>query len=104
MSWFSNIDNACLLILLSHSTVNTRASLCYFTSYSNFSEPYYMLAIPFVHVNKSKLSRTEPPSGPIVALLAEEFYTFITTRPKFMIQKHSQVTNTSFIYEYIMAF
>ncbi|KAK7499097.1 hypothetical protein BaRGS_00009644 [Batillaria attramentaria] len=44
----------------------------------------YMLVVPFVEVSSPHLSRREPAPGKIVALMVEEFLTFMDTRPGFM--------------------
>ncbi|XP_059163173.1 uncharacterized protein LOC131946430 [Physella acuta] len=53
----------------------------------------YFLVVPFVVVASSNISRREPASGKLVALLVEEYLTYLSTRPGFVIDSGSQLHN-----------
>ncbi|GFO15113.1 hypothetical protein PoB_004161800, partial [Plakobranchus ocellatus] len=53
----------------------------------------YFLVVPFVLVASSSLSRRDPASGKVVALLVEEYLTFLSTRPGYIIDSGSQLHN-----------
>ncbi|XP_005096813.2 uncharacterized protein LOC101844992 [Aplysia californica] len=53
----------------------------------------FFLVVPFVVVAQNSLSRREPASGKVVALLVEEYLTYLTTRPGFVIDSGSETHN-----------
>jgi len=53
----------------------------------------YFLVVPFVLVAKNSISRREPASGKIVALLVEEYLTYWLSRPGFVIDSGSETHN-----------
>ncbi|KAL8614022.1 hypothetical protein ACOMHN_023257 [Nucella lapillus] len=55
----------------------------------------YMLVVPFVMVSNPHLSRREPASGTIVALMVEEYLTYMDTRPGFMLETGSEVIHVT---------
>ncbi|PVD31188.1 hypothetical protein C0Q70_06600 [Pomacea canaliculata] len=54
-------------------------------SSSRLRDTDYMLVVPFVYVQTPHISRREPAPGNVVALMVEEFLTFMDTRPGFML-------------------
>ncbi|ELU01451.1 hypothetical protein CAPTEDRAFT_186844 [Capitella teleta] len=94
-----DISSHCEELLLSEPTFSNlkgsigafyamKAILSYYHSSKKTSGPLsgidYLLAVPFIEVASSKISRREPAPGHIVALLVEEFFTFMSTRPSYM--------------------
>ncbi|KAK7088108.1 uncharacterized protein [Littorina saxatilis] len=57
---------------------------------SRLRDTDYMLVVPFVEVTSPGLSRREPAPGKVVALMVEEFLTFLDTRPGFMLDSGSE--------------
>ncbi|XP_055863033.1 uncharacterized protein LOC106072877 [Biomphalaria glabrata] len=53
----------------------------------------YFLVVPFVVVAGSNLSRREPASGKAVALIVEEYLTYMSSRPGFVIDSGSALHN-----------
>ncbi len=51
----------------------------------------YLLTLPFISTVSSKLSRREPAGNSIVALLVEEFFSFLQSRPAYMVDSGSEV-------------
>ncbi|KAK3083788.1 hypothetical protein FSP39_003216 [Pinctada imbricata] len=50
----------------------------------------HLLIVPFMHVSAPNISKKEPPPGRVVALLVEEFKTFMEGRPGFVIDSGSE--------------
>lgn len=58
----------------------------------------FMLAAPFVQVSLPNISKREPATASVAALLVEEYLTFMESRPNFMMhasQKQVILCNTS---------
>ncbi|GFS25981.1 hypothetical protein ElyMa_001702300 [Elysia marginata] len=53
----------------------------------------YFLVVPFVLVASSSLSRRDPAPGKVVALLVEEYLTYMSTRPGYIVDSGSQLHN-----------
>lgn len=53
----------------------------------------HLLVVPFVEVARSSMPKKEPPSGRVVALLVEEFETFMKQRPGFVEDSGSELHN-----------
>ncbi|CAG5120922.1 unnamed protein product [Candidula unifasciata] len=53
----------------------------------------YFLVVPFVIVADGSISRREPVSAKVVALLVEEYLTYMSTRPGFVVDSGSEAHN-----------
>ncbi|XP_076107077.1 uncharacterized protein LOC143075526 isoform X2 [Mytilus galloprovincialis] len=107
-----DISQKCETLLNSEHTFNDlkgsvgifygmKATLSYYHSIlktkNRLRDVEHLLAVPFMDVASTNISRREPPPGRVVALIVEEFMTFLGSRPGFVIDSGSDDHNDEVI-------
>ncbi|XP_052072287.1 uncharacterized protein LOC127710461 isoform X4 [Mytilus californianus] len=107
-----DISQKCETLLNSEPTFNDlrgsvgifygmKATLSYYHSIlktkNRLRDVEHLLAVPFMDVASTNISRREPPPGRVVALIVEEFMTFLGSRPGFVVDSGSDDHNDEVI-------